>query len=256
MTHKQLEILIIEDERTSADRLYRQLKKLEPAAAVYGPVESIGKAVEWFEANKTIDIILADIRLDDGLSFDALRYAPSNATVIFTTAYDEYAIKAFKYNSIDYLLKPISLDELADAISKAKKHLMTSETSTIESLLSLIDRSKGKYRERFLVPCNDGYITVDVNDIAYFYTENKEVRLVTPDSSSKTVSHSMEDLEKQLDPHCFFRANRQYIVSVGSVEKLANNFGGRYKLILRTNPKVEIPISKEKAPLLKSWLDR
>lgn len=256
MTQNQLSILIIEDERTSADRLYRQIKRIEPNASVHGPLASVTESIEWFKNNNTaVDVILADIRLDDGLCFDALRYAPSTSAIVFTTAYDEYAIKAFKYNSIDYLLKPINPEELEDALVKAKK-TVRNQDATVDALIALLDRSKGHYRERFLTPCSDGYKTVDVNDVDYIFTENKEVHLFLADGSSEMISYSMDELEKQLDPDRFFRANRQFIVSIGSISKLANSFGGKFKLILRNYPKVLIPISKEKAPMLKAWLDK
>ena len=256
MTQKSIEYLIIEDERTSADRLYRQIKRIDSGAAVYGPLTSVEETVEWFRTNNHADIILADVRLDDGLVFEALRHAPSTASVIFTTAYDEYAMKAFKYNSIDYLLKPIDIDELTDALIKAKKNIQAQDNVSVEAMMTLLNRSNGRYRERFLVACNDGFRVVDVNDIGHIYTESREVRLFLKNGTVETVNINMEELERQLDPDRFFRANRQYIVSIDNIEKLANQLGGKYKLILRHHPQTSIPISKEKAPLIKAWIDR
>lgn len=256
MIQNQIEYLIIEDERTSAERLYRQIKRIDAGATVYGPLASVAETIAWFKSNSSVDIILADIRLDDGLCFEVLRHAPSTAAIIFTTAYDEYAIKAFKYNSVDYLLKPINLEELADSITKAKKSIHDHNNLPLDTLLALLNRSTECYRERFLVACSDGYRTVEVKDISHIYTENREVRLCLNDGSTETVNASMEDLEKQLDPKKFIRANRQYIVSIRSVEKLANQLGGKFKLVLRGTPKVNIPISKEKAPIIKAWLDK
>ena len=193
MTQNQLEYIIIEDERMSADRLYRQLKRIDAGAVVHGPLASVKEVVEWFKSHNSVDIILADIRLDDGLSFEALRHAPSTASIIFTTAYDEYAIKAFKYNSIDYLLKPINIDELADAVNKAKKNIGEHNIVSAETLFSFFERSNGRYRERFLVACSDGYRTVDVEDVSYIYTENREVKICLNDGKEEIVNLCMEE---------------------------------------------------------------
>lgn len=251
-----MNILILEDEQRNADRLIRLLQKIDPAFIISGPVTSVKDTIAYLKTQPSPDLILSDIRLSDGLSFDALKEITSPVPVIFTTAYDEYAIRAFKYNSFDYLLKPVDKDELAQAIRKVKQYALNTTEDNLHQLIEAMERSNYKYRERFLIPYRDGYKTVSVNEISYIFTENKIVRLFLRNGTSEAVSISMDDLEKQLNPEHFFRANRQYIVNIDSILFLGNYFGGKLILHLKNYPKEEIVISKDKAPGLKSWIDR
>ncbi|MDP4276210.1 MAG: LytTR family DNA-binding domain-containing protein [Bacteroidota bacterium] len=251
-----MNILILEDEERNANRLIRLLKDIDPSFRIIGPLTSIEVTIAYLRANASPDLILADIRLSDGLSFEALKEAPSFVPIVFTTAFDEYAVQAFKYNSFDYLLKPIDAVELAAAIEKVNLNGKTYSDESLRQLFDALQRSDYKYRERFLLPFRDGYRIFNVKDINHIFTENKIVRLFFKDGTSETVFISMDELEKQLDPARFFRANRQFIVNMESIRFLGNYFKG--KLILRLNdyPQLDIIISKDKAPLLKDWINR
>ncbi len=176
--------------------------------------------------------------------------------IIFTTAYDEYAVQAFKYNSFDYLLKPIDADELAAAIEKVGRSGRNTSDEPLRQLFEALQQGGCRYRERFLLPYRDGYKTVSVREINHIFTENKIVRLHLDDGTSESVSVSMDELERQLDPTRFFRANRQYIVCMESIRYLGNYFGGKLVLRLHHYPDAEIIVSKEKAQRLKEWIDR
>ena len=160
-----MKILILEDERRNAMRLVRLLNDIDTAFAVEGPLASIKETVGFFQSGKTADLILADIRLADGLSFEALKYAPVSVPIIFTTAYDEYAVQAFKFNSFDYLLKPLDADELEAAIDKAAKAGRNYADENLRHLFDSLQKNQCRYRERFLLPYRDGYKTVRVSDI-------------------------------------------------------------------------------------------
>lgn len=211
-----MKILILEDEQRNAKRLIRLLNDIDRTFVIEGPLASIKETVEFFQSGKTTDLILADIRLTDGLSFEALKYAPATVPIIFTTAYDEYAVQAFKFNSFDYLLKPLDPDELETAIDKATKAgkiILTKPATTFDAL----QKNKFRYRERFLLPYRDGYKTVRVSDINHIETENKTVYLRLNNGTSEVVNVSMDELEHQLNPDYFFRANRHYIINVEHV---------------------------------------
>lgn len=251
-----MNILILEDEERNANRLIRLLKEIDPTFRIIGPLASIEASVAYFRTDVSPDLILADIRLSDGLSFEALKEAPASVPIVFTTAFDEYAVQAFKYNSFDYLLKPVDAVELAAAIGKVERNGKPYPNESLRQLFDELQHSRFKYRERFLLPYRDGYRMVSVKDINHVFTENKIVRLFLKDGTSEIVSISMDELEKQLDPDRYFRANRQFIVNIESIRYLGNYFKGKLVLRLKDYPQVDIVISKEKAPLLKEWIDR
>lgn len=249
-------VLILEDEQRNANRLRRMLKEILPSAEIAGPMESIEATIKYLQTAPTIDLILSDIRLSDGLSFEALKEAPSDVPIIFTTAYDEYAVQAFKYNSFDYLLKPIDADELRIAIDKVEQSGRCIDKEPLRQLFDALQQGDCRYRERFLLPYRDGYKTISVKEINHIFTENKIVHLFLNDGTQEVVAISMDELERQLDPVRFFRANRKYIVSMESINYLGNYFGGKLLLRLHAYPKTEIVVSREKAQRLKEWIDR
>jgi DNA-binding LytR/AlgR family response regulator len=251
-----MNILILEDEERNANRLIRLLKTIDPLFIIAGPLTSIEATMAYLQTGIIPDLIFADIRLSDGLSFEALKEAPASVPIVFTTAYDEYAVQAFKYNSFDYLLKPIDASELESAIKKVNLNGKQYVEENLKQLFDALQRNNYKYRERFLLPYNDGYKTVSVKDINHIFTENKIVRIMLNNGTSEIITISMDDLEKQLDPARFFRANRQFIVNLESIKFLGNYFGGKLILRLSGYPQIEIVISKDKAPLIKSWIDR
>ncbi|MBL3549797.1 LytR/AlgR family response regulator transcription factor [Chryseobacterium sp. KMC2] len=248
-------ILIIEDEKPNADRLKRLLLKLRPHAEIVSAEDSIISAVNWLENNAAPDMIMMDVRLADGLSFEIFNKFDIRSPVIFTTAYDEYAVQAFKYNSIDYLLKPIEEEELELALRRYETFIETVPFvgTAIEGLLNYIQPKD--YRKRFLIPHRDGYKTVLSEDVLYFYTELGISKAMLNTGSVENVPQTLEELEKQLDPKFFFRANRQFIIHIDSVKQIFNHFNGKLKLELRKQPEIEVVVSREKASAFKSWLD-
>lgn len=252
-----MRLLIIEDEIHNANRLQLMLKELDTEITVVGILESVADSIEWFDQQDAPDLILMDVRLADGLCFEIFSARTITAPVIFTTAYDEYAIRAFKVNSIDYLLKPIHKTELAAALAKYQQILdIIQPDPDISNLVEIIKKQGVAYRSRFLVQVNDGYKTIVVKDIDYIYSEFKITHLVLQNNGVQPVSYTMDELEEQLDPEVFFRANRQHIISINSIKGIHNFFNGKLKVTLIKHPAAEILISREKAAAFKQWLDR
>ena len=252
-----MNILVIEDEKHNADRLIRLLEDTIEDARVHGPLASVAETRDFFRKAPAIELILADIRLTDGLSFDGLQDVPDNVPVIFTTAYDEYALKAFNYNGIAYLLKPIEKDELVEAIEKSRRVFTpNSATKEIAEIYRLLQSKSEAYRQRFLIADRDGYITVPVSEIGYISAESGIARLFMKDRQQYTVEMSLDDIDAQLDPAQFFRATRQQIVNISSVRRISNWFNRRIKIIVAEYPDIEVVVGREKVVRLKQWLDR
>lgn len=255
-----MNILIIEDERSSADRLQRMIEGLGPEYKIAAVVESNAEAKAFFQAGNTqIDLILSDIQLGDGLSFDALREAPASIPVIFTTAFDHYAVQAFKFNSIDYLLKPVDEQELRDALERvkeSKEEVSPSTTDAIAQLLEFVKSQSVRYRERFLIPSRaDEYLVVPASDVSHISIQDGVVRLYTLKGETHLLALTLDQAEKELDPQRFMRVNRQFIVGAAAVEKLSNWFLAKMRVHLKGYPDTEIIVSKEKATSVKRWLD-
>lgn len=247
-------IVIIEDEKPNADRLRRLLKVLYPEAEILAVLDCIADSIKWFSYHPHPDVVLMDVRLSDGLSFEIFEKVSIAAPVVFTTAYDEYALRAFKHNGIDYLLKPIESDELKAALTKVENgQLSVMQNLSLGSVLELFKPKE--YRKRFLLPFRDGYKTVLLEDIAFFYSELKITRAKLRDGQEEIIPQTMEELEQQLDPKLFFRANRQFIVHVDAIVRVHNYFNGKLKLEIKKNPTVDVVVSRDKAMLLKNWLD-
>jgi len=253
-----MNILIIEDEKRNFNRLRRLLERLDTTCCIERPLASIAESVEWLHTHPAPDLILADIRLSDGLSFDALRQTDTASPVIFTTAYDEYAIQAFKFNSFDYLLKPVRSDELAAAINKVRRQCAAPSANgeELRQLLEYMRRSNYRYRERFLLPYRDGYVSVQVKDISHIALDGRATRLYMKNGTAESVPYSLDELENQLNPDEFFRVNRQYLIRIDSILSVNNWFNSRLKVHLKKYPGEEIVVSRERATALKEWLDR
>ena len=251
-----MNILIIEDERPNAERLKRLIQGIKPQANILSVLESVSESVEWLESHERPDLIMMDIKLSDGLSFEIFdKTQLVDIPIIFTTAYDEYAIKAFKQYSIDYLLKPVDKDELAMAFEKYDQLDIMVNKATNPSIEKLLDEFRPKnYRTRFLLSYRDGFKTVMVGDILYFYSEQKITKARLADGTDEIIPHTMDELEQQLDPKLFFRANRQFIICINAVEHVYNYFNNKLKVAMRKNTDVEIIVSRDKAPLLKNWM--
>lgn len=251
-----MNILIIEDERPNAKRLRRLIQGIKPQANILSVLESVSESVEWLESHERPDLIMMDIKLSDGLSFEIFdKTQLVDIPIIFTTAYDEYAIKAFKQYSIDYLLKPVDKDELAMAFEKYDQLDIMVNKATNPSIEKLLDEFRPKnFRTRFLLSYRDGFKTVMVSDVLYFYSEQKITKARLADGTDEIIPHTMDELEQQLDPKLFFRANRQFIICINAVEHVYNYFNNKLKVAMRKNTDVEIIVSRDKAPLLKNWM--
>lgn len=248
-----MKILIIEDETPNFLRLQKLLNDIIPEAEIVGPADSVAAAKDILSC-RTFDIILADIRLSDGLVFEAFDEAVIKSPVIFTTAYDEYAIKAFKYNGVDYLLKPIAKTELEASLKKVQDKSGVFKGEDLNKLYRLLQNGGVRYRERFLVQEKDGYNIIMADDVRYIYFEGGITRLFLKDGHRFIIDQPLNELEEQLDPKRFFRATRQHIVNIDGVERISNWFNRKVKIHLADYQDVEIIVSKEKTSFLKQWL--
>ncbi len=252
-----MKVLILEDEQLASDRLTTMLQSIDALIDIVGVLKSIDEGKKWFDSNELPDLVISDIRLLDGLSFDLFRNIELDVPVIFTTAYDQYAIKAFEVNSIDYLLKPILKEKLEIAIEKFKERKANGRfPADFESLYDLIQNQKKSYKSRFLIKSGVKIVAVSIEKVAYFYSQNKLTYLVTKDGKKFPLDQTLEMLEGQLDPEVFMRANRQFILSFNSISEIHPYFKGRLKLELEPASELEIVISAEKTPEFKGWLDQ
>ncbi|MEN5085620.1 MULTISPECIES: LytR/AlgR family response regulator transcription factor [Sphingobacterium] len=246
-------IVIVEDEKLNADRLKRLISEINPNVKIIAVLDSVMDTIEWFKENDEPDVVMMDIRLSDGVSFDIFEKVAIQCPIIFTTAYDEYAVQAFKYNSVDYILKPVEKEELHTALNKVDDYKSKMEHQlSIDKLISYVKQKE--YRTRFLVPFRDGFQTILVTDLSFIYMDMKLTKARLKNGKDVVLNLSLDDLEKQLDPKFFFRANRQFIIHVDSVDQLVNYFNRKLKVIL-FNADCEVIVSREKSNLLKEWLD-
>jgi DNA-binding LytR/AlgR family response regulator len=255
-----MKTLIIEDEYPAAERLEKLIRKVDPSIEIIGVLGSIEAAGEWLQAHSLPDLIFSDIQLSDGLSFQIFEQFSVKAPIIFTTSYDEYAIKAFKVKSIDYLLKPIKLQELELAIGKfrdmQKAFSPVDYAMKIESLLdNLKTTGSRKHKTRFLVKQHDQLVPVTQEEIAYFLTANELVCLVRKDGKQFLVDYTLEELDKLLDPQHFFRLNRQFIAAMPAIARIHTYFNGKLKLELKPETPHEVVVSREKAQVFKEWME-
>lgn len=249
-----MRILIIEDEAPAYRRLIKLVQECDSLAEISGVIQTVKEGIDWFRSNPAPDLILSDIQLADDLSFTIFRELNIKTPIIFITAFDEYAIKAFKFYSIDYLLKPINVGDLKASLDKYKAIHYKDQANNFEELLNkLIEK---KFRERFLVYSGDSLIPVSWTDIAYFISENGTTILVTNSQKRFFLNDSLDNLENELDPSKFFRANRQFILAIHSIDKIFNYGLQKLKITVKPETSNEIIISKLKATQFKNWLNR
>ncbi|MBE0646982.1 MAG: response regulator transcription factor [Bacteroidales bacterium] len=250
-----MNIVIIEDEELSAQRLEKMILETDPQIRVLAKLESIAAAVEWFRSNPDPDLIFLDIHLEDGLSFSIFEQVVIQSPIIFTTAYDEYAIKAFKLKSIDYLLKPITIDELSTAIQKYRNWTAPVDSRIdIRALYDLINPEK-HYRSRFSVSIGDRIKTVQLTNIAYFYSTEGITFVVCHDAHEYTIDFSLDALEHDLDPQQFFRVNRQFLVGLSGIVQTHVFPKSRLKLELKPSPQQDVFVSIDRVVGFKRWLE-
>lgn len=253
-----MKIVIIEDEKAAVRNLTSLLNEIKPNGEIVTILDSISSTIEWFSSYPMSELVFMDIHLADGSAFEIFNHINITCPIIFTTAYDEYAIQAFKFNSFDYLLKPVNTDELAAALQKVNRYSSARQggSDDIHLLLEQMRKNNYRYRERFLLPYRDGYVSVSVNDISHVALDGRNVCLYMKNGTNEKISYSLDELEKQLNPNEFFRVNRQYIVRIDSILSINNWFNSRLKVHLKKYPETEVVVSRERATALKEWLDR
>jgi two-component system, LytTR family, response regulator LytT len=253
---KNIKVLIIEDEMAAAKRLQKLITEIMPEAEIVNSVASIIDAVEWFKNNPHPELVFADIHLADGSSFEIFKQVELTCPIIFTTAYDQYALQAFKQNSIHYLLKPVKKEELAQAIEKFRKIHASKQPPEIdfEKMLSIINKPAANYKERFIIRFGEHIKTIQVQDIAYFYTENKANFAVMKDAKRYPVDHNLDEIEEMVNPKNFFRINRQFIISYHSIAEMITYSKSRVLVKLNPPTKLETIVSTERSSSFKSWL--
>jgi len=258
---KILKVLIIEDEPFAQQELKRLLGNVSREIEVIGCLDSIDDSIEWFNQNPFPDLVFMDIQLSDGLSFEIFKSVKISAPLIFTTAFDEYAIRAFKVNSIDYLLKPIDPDGLAAALNKFEE-IKTQYTSNLpklnmeqlENVLASI-RPKSDYKSRFITKVGDQIKHIKTEDISYFFADDNIVFLVTENQGKYIIDYSLNQLETYLDPKHFFRLNRTYYANIKAIAKVHKFFNSRLKIELKPAVQEDILISRVKVSEFLNWLE-
>jgi DNA-binding LytR/AlgR family response regulator len=259
-----MKILIVEDEELAVKKIRKTLAGVEPDAEVVAVTDSILSTVNWLEENQAPDLILMDIELSDGQSFEIFNQTTIKSPVIFTTSYDEYALKAFKVNSIDYLLKPIQKEDLEAALQKLKqmKDLYKQEDPktdvTIDSLVKELQQKlqPKEFRKRFLVKHAQKLVSIEVDEIAYFFSDGRLNFFKTYDNKKFVVDYTMDELEDMLDPEKYFRISRSFYISVNSVDQIHDYFGNRLMLQLKPAVDKESIVSREKVTDFKKWMGK
>lgn len=250
-----MNVIIIEDEKPAARRLNRMLNEigLEPTVMLH----SVEESLNWLAINQHPDLIFLDIQLSDGLSFEIFDEIEVNSAIIFTTAYDEYALKAFKLNSIDYLLKPIDNDELENAITKFKNLQQKEEVTKLDlsKLKNLLSGEINNYKSRFTVKIGQRLKIISLENIECFYSENKATNIYTVNGRNYLLDSTLEELESKLNPENFFRVNRKFYVNINAINDIVAYTNSRLKLILNTYKNEEIIVSRERVKEFKNWID-
>ena len=251
-----MKTVIIEDEKLAADRLEELIQDIDPDVEILAKLESIAESVQWLKINKP-DLIFMDIKLSDGLSFSIFEHIQVDVPVIFTTAYDQYAIKAFQINSVDYLLKPVRKEELRKSLQKYRK-LRSLFQSDLSQLLNALQNKTNSYKKRFVIQYGERIFKVECKDIAYFYAMEKSVFLTTFQKQNYTIDYTLTQLEELLDSDDFFRINRKMIIHYDAIQNMYAFSRSRTKIDLNPpNPKnVDALVSVERAQRFRKWIDK
>lgn len=247
--------LIIEDEEPAALRLEKLLKEIDPAIEILDRIESVYSAIQWLSENKQPDLMMLDIQLADGQSFEIFKKVRVDCFVIFTTAYDEYAIKAFELNSIDYLLKPVNKAKLAVSIEKYKKLSQSKSSFDFNELIHAIESKKSAYKKRFAIQIGTKIKSLETLEIAWFYSLEKNTFLGTFEGQEYPVDFSLDKLETMLDPEVFFRINRQYLINYSAILKIHVLSKSRLELEIK-GYRERMLVSTAKAHAFRQWIDR
>jgi DNA-binding LytR/AlgR family response regulator len=251
-----MNVIIIEDEKPSARRLQRMLSEINIESKAM--LHSVSEAIDWFETNEHPDLILLDIQLSDGLSFEIFERVEVKSAIIFTTAYDEYALKAFKLNSIDYLLKPIDDEELKTALDKfqvnhpKKNNILVDINKIKELLINPLDK---QYKKRFTFKIGQHLRVVEASNVVCFYSDHKATYCHTRDKKNYLMDASLEHLEDQLDPKIFNRVNRKFIIHMNAITDIISYTNSRLQVKLQGFSELDIIVSRERVKDFKTWLE-
>jgi len=256
-----MNVLIVEDEKRTAQRLEKLLEQYDPGIRVLAQLPGVAKAVAWFADpnNARPDLLFLDIHLEDGSGFQLIEQAGLTLPIIFTTAYDEYTLQAFKTNSVDYLLKPIDPDELRAAIDKFKTRLTVPDLSILRGLLGqlgpVISASAG-YKERFMITIGPKIRSIETAEVAYFFFQDKSTWLATQEGQNLSIEYSLDKLTTLMDPARFFRVNRAFLVSLESIQTIHAFSGSKLKLDLLPKSRIDVFVSGDRITPFKEWLGK
>jgi DNA-binding LytR/AlgR family response regulator len=252
-----MKVLIIEDEPLAAERLGNLVRELHAEIQLVATLDSVQRSVVWLSQN-TVDLIFMDIQLADGLSFEIFEKIEIKTPVIFTTAYNEYALKAFKVNSIDYILKPIDKEELTAAYKKYQTLTQqpVAPAKMLESIGYAMQMLTKKYKERFVIKVGEHLKSLEVKEILFFFSLEKTTFAQTKDGRKHILDFTLDQLEGLLDPTHYFKINRKYIVSMSSIQDMINHTNSRIRLVLKTSDDADVIVARERVQEFKEWLDR
>ena len=251
-----MKVLIVEDEKHARANLIKQLHNIDRTIEVLAELDTVSETVSWLQQNEA-ELIFLDIHLADDLSFKIFDQIEVNTPIIFTTAYDQYALRAFKLNSIDYLLKPIEEQELANSIEQFQSLRSSFQQQDFMQIQQMLSQNQPKnYQQRFLVSRRDKIMSVKVEDIAYFEGEDRYVYLIKNDGTRYIIDYKLSDLEEQLDPQYFFRLNRSFIAHFEAIGRITSLSKSRLKVYLQPETSRDIFISAANTRQFKSWLNK
>lgn len=251
-----MNVLIIENEKLAAGRLTRLLQSINPDLTISAILETVESSINWMEENEKPDLILMDIQLDDGLCFEIFETIHVDTPIIFTTAYDKYTLKAFKVNSVDYLLKPIDKNELVLALDKFK-NLHATQKSSLINIDQLLQDINKQYKSRFLIKIGTKYRSVSINEIRFFYVSEKSTFLKTAEGRSYGIDYSLDKLQPLLDPAQFYRLNRNCLINISSIRDMQSYSSSRLQLIIKDETQSELfVVSRDKVSAFKKWMDK
>lgn len=253
-----MKAIIIEDEPLAAARLKSLIAKVNSTIEVAVILDSVKSSIHWLSTHDAPQLVFMDIQLADGISFEILEKVPLNSPIIFTTAYDEYALKAFKVNSIDYLLKPIDVQDLTLAIRKYEtlKINKNDQQDVLHRIGHAVQMLTQKYKERFVTKVGEHLKFIEIADIHYFFSEEKITFCKTKDARKHILDFTLDQLEQMIDPALFYRINRKYIVSIGAIVDMISHSNSRLKLVLKTSDDSEVIVARERVQNFKDWLDQ
>jgi len=251
-----MKILILEDEPLAAEKMQSLLSELELDIDIVAILESVEESIDWLKQHNEPDLILSDIHLNDGLCFNIFSEVQTNCPIIFTTAYEKYAIQAFEVNSVDYLLKPIQKDRLEQAIKKANQKSSTSKSVLFEEFKEILSKSNRDYKNRFLCKLGNKIKSIPTEKIRYFYSKDKITFIVDQKNNRYPINNTLDEVDQMIDPKSFFRINRKYIIHFEALDEISPYFKGRLKISVTPSIDDDIVVSSDKSPIFKAWLDR